>query len=350
MLDHLTKKNDVTLLTFKHDPSLPDREESGALTVVRMPHEMRVSKGFVSVRSLGYFWKYVKDCDVVIITVPNAEALALAGIAKARKKRVIVLYLCDVDLGGALGSRVINWVLNASIDVQLKLSDKIIAFPDYIDHRPAYREFGEKIVPLLPPVITPPADQTFAKTLAAGKKNKVWVGFAGRLAREKGIEYLIKALQKIDDSRFELVIAGPALTVGEHAYSDSVMNLLEKSRIKYHRFVSLTDIQLATLYESLDMVVLPSVNSTEAFGMVQAEAMLHGTPAIASDLPGVRLPVKLTGCGAVVRPADPEDLARAIKALAKSPFKRADVIKKAKTVFDPKPVYEEVDSLLLSNK
>ncbi len=58
--------------------------------------------------------------------------------------------------------------------------------------------------------------------------------------------------------------------------------------------------------------MLPSVNSTESFGLVQVEAMLCGTPVVASALPGVRQPVLVTGMGEVAPVADPVGLAAAI--------------------------------------
>ena len=46
------------------------------------------------------------------------------------------------------------------------------------------------------------------------------------------------------------------------------------------------------------------INSTESFGMVQVEAMTCGTPVVASDLPGVRQPARMTGMGKIIPPAD----------------------------------------------
>ena len=46
--------------------------------------------------------------------------------------------------------------------------------------------------------------------------------------------------------------------------------------------------------------------------MVQVEAMLCGTPVVATDLPGVRVPVRKTGMGELVRKEDARDLAEKI--------------------------------------
>jgi len=58
--------------------------------------------------------------------------------------------------------------------------------------------------------------------------------------------------------------------------------------------------------------VVPSLNSTESFGLVQVEAMLCSTPSIASDLPGVRVPPQSTGMGEVVPIGDSPALAQAV--------------------------------------
>jgi len=57
---------------------------------------------------------------------------------------------------------------------------------------------------------------------------------------------------------------------------------------------------------------LPSLNSTEAFGLVQIEAMMNGVPSIASNLPGVRQPVKMHEMGKVVEIGDSAGLADAL--------------------------------------
>ena len=54
---------------------------------------------------------------------------------------------------------------------------------------------------------------------------------------------------------------------------------------------------MGSFYTCIDVLVVPSINSTEAFGLVQVEAMMMGVPVVASDLPGVRVPVQKQGWG-----------------------------------------------------
>ena len=70
--------------------------------------------------------------------------------------------------------------------------------------------------------------------------------------------------------------------------------------------------ELSAFYQLCELTVLPSTNSTESFGIVQVESMACGTPVVASDLPGVRQPVRMTGMGRVVPIADAHALAESI--------------------------------------
>jgi len=80
---------------------------------------------------------------------------------------------------------------------------------------------------------------------------------------------------------------------------------------------------LHEFYSSLDVFVLPSVSSYEAFGMVQVEAMKAGVPVVATDMRGVRIPVQRTGNGILVPPRVPSMLADAIVTVLTEPRFRA---------------------------
>ena len=76
---------------------------------------------------------------------------------------------------------------------------------------------------------------------------------------------------------------------------------------------------MAGYYPNLDLLVLPSLNSTEAFGLVQIEAMMNGIPCIASNLPGVRQPVKMHSMGEIIEIGNSKELSAAIIKILKNP-------------------------------
>ena len=73
-----------------------------------------------------------------------------------------------------------------------------------------------------------------------------------------------------------------------------------------------SEIEKAIFFHLCDVLVLPSINSTESFGMVQIEAMTCGTPVVATNLPGVRQPVQSTGMGQIVPQRNSRALAEGV--------------------------------------
>ncbi len=137
---------------------------------------------------------------------------------------------------------------------------------------------------------------------------------AARLATEKGVEYLLEAaptiLEKYPGTRF--LFAGQYENVlGEDAYARKLAPLLTALGDRWTFLGVLQPDAMAAFFRSCDLTVLPSINSTETFGLVQIESMICGTPVVASGLPGVREPVRMTGMGKVVPLRDPSALAAA---------------------------------------
>ncbi len=75
--------------------------------------------------------------------------------------------------------------------------------------------------------------------------------------------------------------------------------------------------EMAAFYPNLDVITVPSLNSTKSFGLVQIEAMMNGVPVAAANLPGVRQPVKMTGMGEVFEIGDSKMLAEKICTILK---------------------------------
>ena len=300
IFSHLANDYDITILTFHHDRTILHEEKIGELHVVRMPFLFRISKGFISPQSLIFFWRFARKSDVIFLNIPNFEGFPLALYALLLRKRLYAIFHCTVTLSSFFLSRLIQGGLNISIGFQLLCAHKVIAYTeDYARHTWIYPLFKNKILYQLPPIPFIEADKKYLRTLREEKKDEIWVGYAGRISREKGLLLLPQAARDIKQKRVRLVFAGPygKQVAGEEMYYQELLTTLKKLDVPYTFFGNFTSPRLAAFMETIDVLVLPSINSTEAFGMVQVEAMLHGCPVIASDLPGVRVPIQLTGMG-----------------------------------------------------
>ena len=74
---------------------------------------------------------------------------------------------------------------------------------------------------------------------------------------------------------------------------------------------------MADFYAVCDVIALTS--DSECFALIQVEAMLCGTPVIMTDTPGGRVPVMLTGMGALTPPGDAQAIGETIVKVLDSP-------------------------------
>ena len=146
------------------------------------------------------------------------------------------------------------------------------------------------------------------------------IGMGARFATEKGVEILLDALPDIlkvhPDTKVEF--AGPWQHImGEEHYIQRLLpKIMQYEAAGHWEFVgSLSPVEMSAFYPNIDVLTIPSLNSTEAFGLVQIEAMINGVPSVASNLPGVRQPVRMHGMGRVVPIGDSKALAEAILAV-----------------------------------
>lgn len=144
-----------------------------------------------------------------------------------------------------------------------------------------------------------------------GARRKIGLGdaptvfFLARLDRAhyfKGLHLLIDAVAQLPD--VVLVVGGdgewrPQYEARAHA-----------SLGARARFIGdVPDETLPAYYRAADVVAVPSVDRTEAFGLVILEALACGTPVVASRLPGVRTLVDEGRTGYLVEPGNVGDLA-----------------------------------------
>jgi glycosyltransferase involved in cell wall biosynthesis len=309
----------VTVLTSQAKPELDREQVLNQVKIIRCPVVFEIGKGVLMPSWLFRGSQLLKNHQVLLTHLPQVEALPLVILARLRGKKVIAVYHCDLVLPKSffnLIQQVLVWLANFLICF---LAGKIVSYTrDYGLSSPLLKLFKKKLVFILPPVIVArprKRDQEIFKTIIAKRKDEVLIGFAGRLAAEKGVEYLFESIPFLLKQGLspKIIIAGPEKeVVGETDYLRRIRKLSQKYQDRIVFLGNLDQQQMAAFYQQIDLLVLPSLNRTESFGLVQAEAMLFGVPVVASNLPGVRVPIRLTGMGEVASPADADFLAETI--------------------------------------
>lgn len=311
----------VTVMTSQYDKSLPLEEMAGGVRIVRVPVLMRVSKGVI-MPSFGITAnRLVRQHDVIQLHLPQFDAAGIALRGRLLKKPTVITYHCDLRMPPGL----LSWAANQAVllmnELAARFTHRIVTYTqDYAENSPYLRRYLHKLKVIPPPVelpqVTPQAVQEFRQRTNPNNRKPV-IGMAARLATEKGVEVLVEALPKILDAypQAQVQFAGTYQNiVGEEAYFAKIMPRIARFQQSgaWQFLGNLTPEQMACFYPNLDVLVLPSLNSTEAFGLVQIEAMISGTPSIASNLPGVRQPVRIHEMGKVVKIGDPHSLAEAL--------------------------------------
>lgn len=319
----------VSVLTMQYEKSLRMRERIHGVAVVRASWIAKVSKGFISLDWLIKSWRLAGTHDVTVINLPQFEGIIPAIAAKLQGKRVIAVYHCELMLPHGWVNSVIQSLLEVSNFGSLWLADTTVTYTkDYARHSRLLgllTRYGKRpVTAIVPPI--PLLRKKKALTDSFRRRigtPQIVIGVAARLAEEKGMEYLFQAIPRIQalmhTDRIKVVIAGPTDPVGEAMYKQRIMTLVRRYKKQVVFLGEIPPHEMGSFYAMIHVLVLPSVNSTEAFGMVQAEAMMAGIPVVASDLPGVRVPVLKTGMGMVVPPKDSTALAKAIVAIWKTP-------------------------------
>lgn len=320
----------VTVLTARFDPSTPPEEMRNGVRIVRAPVALRVSKGVIMPTFGALAWKHVAENDVVQLHLPQFDAPGFAYRARLLGKLAILTYHCDLLLPPGFFNRLVNTVVHTQNSAAALLANHIVTYTqDYADHSPFLRNYKHKLTPILPPVTLPaPADgavQAFAETHQTATRRPV-IGMATRFASEKGVEILLAALPKIlaKYPNAQVLFAGQHLNVmGEQAYFERLAPTIRQYEESGHwKFLgNQNPAQMAVYYPNLDVLVVSSLNSTEAFGLVQIEAMMNNVPCVASALPGVRRPVQMTGMGEVTPIGDADALAEGVLRILDDPQK-----------------------------
>ena len=313
----------VTVLTNRHASELPAENVENGVRIVRAPVVARVGKALVAPSIITRALKELRRSDVLHLHSPAVNAIPVSFLAGTLHVPLVVTYHCDLQLPPSGGAGLVGLLARASEHFALERADRVITYTeDYARNTAPLAERLEKVGWVLPPVTDPP--RTGRSAAEVRQRYRIRGGpvilFLGRFAEEKGLPLLVTAFAEVR-KRFPeavLLLAGAREVAGETVW-DRVAPLAANPSSGVVAPGIVPPAEISDLFAVSDVLALPSINSTESFGLVQVEAMLSGVPVVASDLPGVRQPARLTGMGEIARIGDAKDLARKLIEVLESP-------------------------------
>jgi glycosyltransferase involved in cell wall biosynthesis len=242
------------------------------------------------------------DADIVHVHLPNPTAV-LAYLMSGHKGRLVVSYHSDV-----IRQRVLERLFRPFLLQFLRRADAIVvATPNHIDSSPVLSEFRDRCTIIPYGIAVPdggPRDRAAVARIREQYGPRLVLG-VGRLVYYKGFKYLIRAMKSLD-ARLLLIGEGPLRGELEAEAREQGV----KDRVVFLGGVE----DLTPFYRAADLFVLPSVARSEAFGIVQLEAMACGTPVVNTSLDtGVPYVSLHNVSGLTVPPENVEALSLAIR-------------------------------------
>lgn len=259
----------------------------------------------------SYLWKHQKEFDII-----HAHWVIPQGIVQSFFKRPYIL----TGHGGDIMSMNVG-PLKALKKKAFEHATKVVVVS---------KQLANKVREISPDtkvdVISMGCDTTlFSKAHRQAnyfkQNDKKVILFAGRLEEVKGVEYLIDAMEHVDE---KLIIVGRGSREKELKYrAEKFGNRIEFLGSKTHE-------ELKTIYASADVFVMPSVTTQsgakEGFGLVMLEAMASGLPVVAFESGGIPQLIKDKENGLLCKEKDVETLAANINKVLYDEEVRNDLI------------------------
>jgi glycosyltransferase involved in cell wall biosynthesis len=310
--------HEVTVLTSRHDPTLPTEESMDGFRVLRVKPRFTLMQTPVTPRMRTDL--RAVPADVVHAHSPPPLASHYAGtVSEERGIPYVVTYHCDVDLPSAFGTfmeSVYRHSLGAST---LRNAARVVV---------TTRTYGatSRMLWRYDPVVIPNAvDHRRFRPDVDGTGIRAWLNIpadasvvllVGRIVPHKGVEHFIEAARHVPEAWF--------LVAGDGSLLDSMKRLAASLGVADRvRFAGrIAEARLPEVYAACDVLVLPSVSRLEAFGIVALEAMATGKPVIVADIPGVREIIVDGVDGLLADPVNSLDLAVKIRRVLGDPETR----------------------------
>jgi len=308
------------VLTFNKEKKYHE-EIVNSVKVTRLPCVLRWRSIRISPYYKKTFLRKVRNAKKVIFNFPSGQPELCSNFYKVLPCERICFYHADVSY--SFFGRMYNIFL---VKRFLKAMDKIIVTSSNImESSRILKNYKEKIVVIPLFVDTShfhprnPNKREYLLSLFPKPPEKI-VLYIGRLARYKGLEYLIEAIKKLSSEKYGLVIIG-------NGPREKKLRLLVKKLELEERIIFLNHVpyeKLPEYYSAADVFVLPSISRAEAFGLVGLEALACGVPIITTELGTGTSYYNIHGeTGLVIPPKDSKTLATAVEEICGNNWKNS---------------------------
>lgn len=280
-----------------------------------LPCHLQASGTMLCPGMIGWLRKHAAEYDLIHVHHPDPMA-CLALRLSGYKGRVILHWHSDI-----LKKKAIMAAYKPLQSWLIRRAERIVGTtPVYVAQSQALKDVQDKVtyVPIgIDPIVVDSATAAEIQDRYPGKKI---VYSLGRLVPYKGYTYLIQAAAYLPEDY--IVLIGGTGPLKESLQAEIDAQHLQ-GKVKLLGFIA--DEEHAALYGAAKVFVMSSVMKTEAFGIVQIEAMSTGTPVVATKIPesGVSWVNEDGVSGLNVEPEDPKALADAILSICEKEEKYA---------------------------
>lgn len=225
---------------------------------------------------IGKLRKIAGQYDIIHIHHPDPMA-SLALYLSGYRGRVVLHWHSDILKQKnllKLYKPLQSWLINRAEQI-------VGTTPVYVEQSPFLQQVKSKI-DFIPIGVNPISyDGAAVAALKSRYPGKTIIFSLGRLVEYKGYAYLIQAMQQLD-ARFHLIIGGKGPL--EEPLHQLIADLNLQDRVSMVGFVS--DDDIPSYFGAADIFCLSSIWKTEAFAIVQIEAMSCGKPIVSTAIPG----------------------------------------------------------------
>ncbi|MCX4268993.1 MAG: glycosyltransferase [Lachnospiraceae bacterium] len=320
----LCQSTDMKVLVCSEKSKTIQERVNGVL-VTRAGSWMMLGNLPISLKVFSEFRRQAKDRDILFFHMPFPIGDLVYFLSGIRDKKIIVWWHSDIV-------RQKKWMVlyRPLMEWFLRKADRIlVATKGHIEGSQYLKAYQNKcrIIPFgLRKEIEEDSYQYFYRekpqleqegNRKIQESKRVRFLFVGRLVYYKGCDVLIEAWRGLEQA--ELII------VGNGSLKQKIRKYAEQEALSGQICFkeNLSDRQVMEEYRKCDVLVLPSIAKSEAFGLVQIEAMAYGKPVINTWLPsGVPYVSLHQITGLTVKPGNQYALHRAMEWMILHPKER----------------------------